>query len=212
MNSRLMIGALAGLAGCGVLVGRMVMAQGPSAKNEKATVAGKEAVAKKPKSDEYKITERRLELADTLPRHCDNCNLLAMSVPVPPWPKTPLAKKKTPDDIEFEAQCRKNMLENYLAGNVTGPFHADMGPCVCGHIHDLVSQREKAEADAEAARQQMIAAAKRQEQLEKDPAYQAKMAREEQARHNRVMEENAREQTRNSRDAADALRGIGNKL
>jgi hypothetical protein len=141
MNEKLLVGIGVGAACIGILVSTAVHAQNVSASKSPSARASAKTTGSKDNQPKQQPTQSTKNIADTLDRHCGNCNHLAMfsyeqdREPV-------YTRIKNADDIEFEARIRQNFLDNYLAGNIRGPFHQNAGVCICGHPHDLGTQIE----------------------------------------------------------------------
>lgn len=144
MNEKLLVGIGVGAACIGILVSTAVHAQNVDAsKSPSARASDKTSKTTRSKQSQSKQqpSQNTGNLADTLDRHCNNCNHLAMFRYE--QDREPVYNKiKTSEDIEFEATIRQNFLDNYLAGNIRGPFHQNAGICVCGHPHDISTQIE----------------------------------------------------------------------
>ncbi len=178
MNEKLLVGIGVGVVCVGLWLSSAVQAQNvtnQSAAKTRTTIKTRSGISgqKKPEPMKPQVPSN---LADTLYRHCGNCNQLAMFRNETPWDPV-YTKVKTSEDTEFEARIRQNFLDNYLAGNIRGPFHKSEGVCICGHAHDLNTQiavnNTRLRVEAAAALYNLEMAAKQREQQQADPSYKS---------------------------------------
>ena len=148
MNEKLLVGIGVGAACIGILVSTAVHAQNVDASKSPSARASAKTTSPKKNQPKQQRTQNTGNLADTLDRHCNNCNHLAM-VQYEQDREPVYTRVKTSEDIEFEARIRQNFLDNYLAGNIRGPFHQTTGVCGCGHPHDISTQIEVNKATTE---------------------------------------------------------------
>jgi hypothetical protein len=206
MNNRYVICACISVVGIGFWLSNGVLAQQSATSGNQASKPVPRAMtitkASSNRNDADSLALNR-HLADRLGRHCASCNHLAMDRYESPW-ATVEARMKTVDDYEFEMMIRRNFLDNYQAGNIRGPFHVSEGVCICGHAHDLNTQKvlaaAKRQAEAQAALFYINEENKRLDEQQRDPAYQKAQELEELKRQTKLIEEGNRKKDEHNKE------------